>query len=85
MTIEWLRDLVIIVAGLVFTGTLVFFAILAYLTYRKANSVLTATKSLVETCSQIVQSVMSGAMIVECIKKGLNFFTQCFRGGEEKQ
>jgi len=45
MEIEWFRDLVISIVGLVTIGVLIFISVLCYLLYRKINPMLESAKS----------------------------------------
>ena len=55
MSIDWFRDLVICISGLVATGVLIFIAVLAYLLYRRAKPILDSIK----TTSKTVQGISS--------------------------
>ena len=55
MSIDWFRDLVICIFGLVAVGALIFIAVLLYLLYRRIKFILDALK----TTSATVQAVSS--------------------------
>lgn len=55
MSIDWFRDLVICIFGLVAAGALIFIAVLLYSLYRRTKSILDSVK----TTSATVQAVSS--------------------------
>jgi len=55
MGIEWFRDLIICILGLVATGVLIFIAVLLYLFYRRTRSILDS----IETSSRTIQGITS--------------------------
>jgi len=55
MDINWFRDLIICILGLVATGVLIFIAVLLYLFYHRMRSIL----DLIETISRTIQGITS--------------------------
>lgn len=57
MGIEWFRDLVICISGLVVMCVVIFIAVLAYLLYSKARSVLNSADAIATTAREITSVV----------------------------
>jgi len=57
MDIGWFRDLVICIAGLVITGVVIFIAVLSYLLYSKARSVMNSIEATSTTIHEISSAV----------------------------
>ena len=57
MDIEWFRDLVICISGLVITVVVIFVAVLLYLLYNRARSVLDSIETTSATVHEIATSV----------------------------
>lgn len=57
MSIEWFRDLVLIIFGLGATASLVFLAVLAYLCYRRLGPVMDSLKKTAKTMENISSAV----------------------------
>jgi hypothetical protein len=71
MNIEWLRDLIIVINGIVSIGVLVFFALLAYSLYRRARPVL----DTVSTISKLAAPVVA---LIQGIRQGVVTFSEFF-------
>ena len=92
MGIEWFRDLVICIAGLVFTGVLIFFAVMSYSLYKRTKSALDSTKAILATAQRVSSYVQDEAMkplvqlmaLFQGIRQGVDTFSTIFkkrRGG----
>jgi hypothetical protein len=57
MDIAWFRDLVICISGLVVTVVVIFIAVLSYLLYNKAKSVLDSMRTTSATINEISSAV----------------------------
>ena len=57
MDIGWLRDLVICISGLVITVVVIFIAVLSYVLYNRARSVLDSIKATSATVNEISSAV----------------------------
>ena len=55
MSIDWFRDLVISISGLVLVGVLIFIAVLSYSLYRRTKTILDSVK----TTSRTIQGFSS--------------------------
>jgi hypothetical protein len=90
MSIDWWRDLVITIYGLVATGVLVFLAVLGYLLYRRVRSVLDSVRATSRTVQGIssyvgdeaVKPVMQVVALVQGIRQGIDAIRQIFRKKE---
>ena len=91
MTIEWFRDLVICIAGVVLTGVLVFIAVMAYSLYRRTKSTLDSTNAIlaaVQKFSNYVQDEAAKPLIqmlalLQGISQGVGTFSNLFRKRKE--
>lgn len=92
MGIEWFRDLAISISGLVLIVVLIFIAVLAYLLYRRAKSILDSMKSVsrdVQGISSFVTDEVAKPLIqvvafVQGIRQGIDAIKKLFKkkGGE---
>jgi hypothetical protein len=57
MDIGWFRDLVICISGLVITVVVIFIAVLSYVLYNRARSVLDSIKATSATVNEISSAV----------------------------
>ena len=57
MDIEWVRDVVICVSGVVAIGVLVFIAVLAYLFYQRSRTVLNEMEVVSDKTKYILDSI----------------------------
>lgn len=87
MSIEWFRDLVIAIAGLVLIGVLILFAILSYSLYRRARAILNSAKAVSKTIQDISDYAGGGVAkplvqvvaIVQGIRQGVDTFSKIFK------
>lgn len=90
MSIEWLRDLVIVIFGLASTTVVIMLAILAYKLYKKVLPVVESVKSTARTAEDIsscVREVVAGpiacfASFAQGISQALKMFGR-FTGKKE--
>ena len=90
MGIEWFRDLVICIVGLVATGVLIFVAVLAYLLYRRTRPILDSIKTTSATVEKISSYVGEGvakpliqvAALVQGIRQGIDTISKLFKKKE---
>ena len=93
MSIEWFRDLVICISGLIAAGVLIFISILSYACYRRAKPILDsikATSATVEGLSsyvrdEVAKPLVEVAAIVQGVRQGIDIVTKLIRkqkGGE---
>lgn len=92
MGIDWFRDLVICIAGLVLTGVLIFITVMAYSLYKRAKSTLDSTEAIIASVQEIssyVQAEVAKPLVqvmalVQGIRQGVDTFSTLFkkhRGG----
>ena len=87
MSIEWLRDLVIVVFGLVATAVLVFLAILSYSCYRRIKPILHSVKVTSETIEQltsyaaqeVAKPLMQAGILIQGIRAGIEVIGRLFK------
>ncbi|MFC1871575.1 hypothetical protein ACFLYF_04160 [Chloroflexota bacterium] len=87
MSIEWLRDLVICIWGILSTAVLIFAAVLAYSLYRRAKPVLDSMKTTsaniqsLSTCvrDEVAKPLVEVAAIVQGVTQGIDMITKLFK------
>ncbi len=87
MSIDWFRDLVISISGLVVAGVLIFIAVLLYSLYRKTSSILDslqATSTTVKGVSsyigdEVVKPVVQIVAIAQGIRQGIDTVSKFFK------
>ncbi len=87
MSIDWFRDLVICIFGLVATGVLVFIAVLSYSLYRRTKPILESIKTRATTVQaissyvgeELVKPVIEVVALVQGIRQGIDTATKFFR------
>ncbi|HJX04086.1 MAG TPA: hypothetical protein VJ488_05965 [Dehalococcoidia bacterium] len=57
MSIEWLRDLVICIYGIVGVIVLIFISVICFMLYRKAQNVMNSVKSTTENVNNVIATV----------------------------
>ena len=87
MGIDWFRDLVVCIAGLVLTGVLIFCAVMAYSLYKRTKPILDSiktTSATIQGISSYVQDEVAKPLIqvvalVEGVRQGIDTFSGLFR------
>jgi hypothetical protein len=95
MTIEWYRDLVIIILGIVAVGFCIFLAVIVFRLYHQirplqdaAKDTLAAAKSVVSASSDVLKPLLQLVALIQGIEKGIkvvNDILKKTRGGEHEQ
>jgi hypothetical protein len=88
--IDWFRDLVICVFGLVATGVFIFIAVLLFLLYRRVRAILDSVKATSRTIQdvtsyvgdEVVKPVIEVAAIIQGIRQGIDTIGKFFKKGE---
>ena len=62
MSIEWFRDLSVVILCLVMTVTIIVILVLAFLAYRKLEPVMDSLKTTTENVEQISSCIKEGAL-----------------------
>ena len=91
MSIEWFRDLAIIILGLGATVVLIFISVLAFLLYRKLRPILNslkATTKTVENISSCVEEEVARplaqlAAFVQGVSQAVSLVSRFSKGKEE--
>ena len=93
MGIDWFRDLIICIFGLVAAGVLIFIAVLSFLLYRRVRAILDSAKATSRTIQgissyvgdEVVKPVIEVAAIIQGLRQGIDTISRFFRkkeGGE---
>jgi hypothetical protein len=92
MDIAWFRDLVICISGLVVTVVVIFIAVLSYLLYSRARSVLDSIKATSATINEISSSVRDEVIkpilqlvaLIRGVLQGIDLVGRFFRKEEQE-
>ena len=92
MDIAWFRDLVICISGLVVTVVVIFIAVLAYLLYNKAKSLMDSIKATSATINEItsavrdeiVRPVLQWVSLIRGVLQGIDLVSKFFRKEEQE-
>jgi hypothetical protein len=79
VSIDWFRDLIISILGLVATGVLILVAVLLFLLYRRTRAILDSAKGIMRTAQDISSYAAGGvakplvqvAAIIQGISRGI--------------
>ncbi|MFC1966629.1 hypothetical protein ACFLVW_02080 [Chloroflexota bacterium] len=94
MSIDWFRDLVISIFGVVATGVSIFIAVLAYSLYRRIKPVLKSLKKSAKTIqtlssyteNEVVKPLIQMATVIQGVRQGINAVSKIFqkkKGGKD--
>jgi uncharacterized protein YoxC len=95
MSIEWFRDLIIVIYGFFGIIVLIFLVVLAILIYQKTRTVLNAIQSTTDDIKKVVSTIKEEFVdplvqlmaIIQGVKQGINVISQLFRknkGGNDE-
>ena len=87
MSIDWFRDLVVCIFGLVATGVFILVAVLSYSLYRRARPILDSIKTTSRTIQGIssyvgeeaVKPVIQVVALIQGIRQGIDAISGIFR------
>jgi hypothetical protein len=87
MGIDWFRDLIICVFGLVATGVLIFVAVLSYSLYHRARSIIDSIETTSRTIQgisscvrdEVVKPVIEIVALVQGIRQGVDTVSKFFK------
>lgn len=90
MSIDWFRDLVISISGLVLIGVLIFIAVLSYLLYRRTRSILDSIKIVSRNIQgissyvtdEVAKPLIKAVAFVQGIRQGINAISKLFKKKE---
>ncbi|MBA7686517.1 hypothetical protein ES703_94967 [subsurface metagenome] len=90
MSIDWFRDLIICIFGLVAAGALIFIAVLSFLLYRRVRVILDSVKATSRTIQgissyvgdEVVKPVIEVATIIQGIRQGIDTISKFFKKKE---
>ena len=95
MGIDWYRDLIICITGLVTAGVLIFLAVLLYSLYRRTRSTLDSIKTTSRTVQgissyvgdEVVKPVIQVVAVIQGIRQGIDTISKFFEkrkgGGDD--
>lgn len=94
MSIDWFRDLVISIFGIVATVVSIFIAILAYSLYRRTKPILRSLKKSAATIqklssyagSEVAQPLIQVAAMIQGVRRGIGAVSKIFKnkkGGKD--
>ena len=90
MSIDWFRDLILCIFGIVAAGVLIFLAVLLYLLYRRTRSILDSVKATSTTIQgitsyvgeEVVKPVVQVASMIQGIRQGIDTISKFFKKQE---
>ena len=90
MSIEWFRDLIIIIFGIATTVVLIIIAVLLYSLYRKTSSLLDSLKATSATIQgissyvgdEIVKPLTQAVALIQGIRQGIDTVSKFFKKSE---
>ncbi len=93
MSIDWFRDLVISISGLVLIGVLIFIAVLSYSLYRRTKAILDSVKTTSRTIQrvssyvgdEVVKPITQIVALIQGIRQGIDAVSNLFRKKEGRR
>ena len=90
MGIDWFRDLVICIFGLVGTVVLIFIATLVYKVYRRTKSILDSAKATSGTIrgissyvgDEVVKPMVQVVALIQAVRQGIDAVSRFFKKQE---
>jgi NADH:ubiquinone oxidoreductase subunit 6 (subunit J) len=87
MSIEWFRDLIIVIYGFLGIIVLIFIVILVILVYKKTRVVLNSIQNTADDVKQVVDTIKTEFVdplvqimaVVQGVKQGLSVISKLFR------
>lgn len=91
MSIDWFRDLIICIAGLVAAGVLIFISVLLYSLYHRTRSILDSIEATSTTIQgvtsyigeEVVKPLIQVVALVQGIRQGIETISKFFKKKEE--
>ena len=90
MNIEWFRDLIICIGGVVATGVLIFIAVMLYSLYHRTRSIVDSIEAAAKTMrgissyagDEVAKPLIQIAALVQGIRQGINTVSKIFKKQE---
>ena len=90
MSIDWVRDLIICIVGLVVAGVLIFIAVLSYSLYRRTKAILDSMQARAATMrgvtsyigEEVVKPVIEIVALIQGIRQGITTASKFFKKKE---
>ena len=87
MSLEWFRDLVICIWGLVTTGVFILVAVLLYSLYRRTRPILDSIKATsttiqgISSCveNEVAKPLIEVVSIIQGVRQGINTVAKLFK------
>ena len=89
MSIDWFRDLVICIFGLVAIGVSIFIAVILYSLYRRSKAILDSIKAITGTiqaissgAEDVVKPIVQVVAIAQGVRQGIDAVSKLFQKKE---
>ncbi len=90
MSIDWFRDLVICISGLVVTGVSIFIAVLFYSLYHRTKNILDSMQARATTMhgissylgDQIITPIIEIVALIQGMRQGISAMSKFFKKSE---
>ena len=90
MSIDWLRDLVIAISGLVLIGVLIFVAVLSFSLYRRIRAILDSIKTTSRTVQgissyvgdEVAKPLIQVVALIQGMRQGIDTISKLFKKKE---
>ncbi len=87
MGIDWFRDLIICIFGIVAAGVLIFLAVLSYSLYRRVKSILDSTRAAASNIQdissymgeEIIKPLIQIVAVIQGIRQGIDSVSKFFK------
>ena len=83
MSIEWLRDLIICIMGLVATGVLIFLSVLLFSLYRRSRHIMDSVAAILSVVQSALTPVFQVLAVIRGLRQGVDTMSKFFgqKGG----
>lgn len=87
MSIEWYRDLIITISGIVLIVVLIFTTVLSYQLYRRVKVILDSAKTVSRTvqgassyvADEVIKPLVQAVTLVQGIRQGIDTMSKVFK------
>ena len=91
MSIEWIRDLVISITGIVVICVLIFIAVLSYIRYRQTRAIMKSLKTTAKTIEgvtsivgdEVAKPMMKAVTFIQGMRMGINLINKFIKRKED--
>ncbi len=93
MSIEWYRDLIIFISGIVLTVVLIFTTVLSYLLYRRVTKILDSAKAVSRTvegassyvADEVIKPLVQAVTLFQGVRQGIDTMSKIFKKKEGRR